>query len=207
MQGKTHLVVGTAVTMAVLHPDNVPELIGGTAIAALGTLICDVDSDSSESNQKGSIAVGIGFIALLLLMLIEHKWNMGITDFLLNNSNIIRFIIGLVLFLVVCIFGKLHAHRTFMHSFLAGVILTGCLYIMFPTTIKYFIVAFISHLVLDVVNKKGEQLFYPLKIKVGLGLCSADGAFNKLLFGIGNIGLIVVYAVLIIRIVVKFVAS
>lgn len=122
MQGKTHLVVGTAATMAVLHPDHVPELICGTAIAAIGTLICDVDSDLSESNQKGSIAVGIGFIVLLLLMLIEHKWNIGITDFLLDNSNILRFIIGLVLFLVVCIFGKLHAHRTFMHSFLAGVI-------------------------------------------------------------------------------------
>lgn len=207
MQGKTHLVVGTAVTLAVMHPDNVPELLCGAGLAAVGSLISDADVGTSESSQKGAIATGIGFLLTLILVLIEAKWDIGIARYLLSKSNVLRMVLGIIIVLIICLFGKAHPHRTFMHSLLALMLLSGGMFVMFPVAVPYFAVGFLSHIVLDLFNKKGVQMFYPAKPKICLGMCSADGGANKFLFAVGNLSLIIIVAVLVIRIVVNYVAK
>lgn len=46
-------------------------------------------------------------------------------------------------------------------------------------------VAYFSHLVLDVLNKKKIPLFYPLKFGICLKLCYANKKANKVLMYVG----------------------
>ena len=59
-------------------------------------------------------------------------------------------------------------------------------------TSDYFAVGFLSHLVLDVMNRKPEKLLWPWKKGFCLGLCSARGVVNRALLGVGMASLTVI---------------
>ena len=52
MTGKTHLAIGTATAVCLLHPGTPMEWVIGTAAAAVGSVICDVDVSTSNSHEK-----------------------------------------------------------------------------------------------------------------------------------------------------------
>ena len=133
------------------------------------------------------MAVTVSVIGLVLFL--EYKFHLGIYDRLMKNSSIMRVLTGGILFLVICTYGKDQPHRSFMHSLVAGFMLTCCVNIVYPDAGPYFAVAFLSHLALDLLNYKRVKIFWPLKKGYSLRFCSADGWVNRLLLWLGPIAL------------------
>ncbi len=59
----------------------------------------------------------------------------------------------------------------------------------------YFLIGFMSHLILDILNYKGVQLLWPCKKSFKLELCHSDGIVNLLLM-LADIAIIIVEIIL-----------
>jgi inner membrane protein len=186
MLGKTHFTVGMAAGLLFVPSHSLPELIVGAGAAAVGSMISDIDVGTSESHKDADRITAAVCLAIALVVVVEEIWHIGIYQRLMANSNAMRIIAGLTGFLALCIYGKSQSHRTFMHSLTACVLLTVCVNVFFPMAAPYFGVAFLSHLVLDLLNKKKEQIFWPAKKGICLGWCSSRGIVNKLLMTVGS---------------------
>ena len=82
---------------------------------------------------------------------------------------------------MITIAGKLSSHRSFTHSFLALGFLMAAFYFLYAPLIPYVAAGFLSHMFLDLLNKKPVEIFYPYKKGVCLRLFSADGLANRLI--------------------------
>lgn len=68
----THLSVGVAAALAVLQPDNLFECLAVTGIAAVGSVISDIDADQSKVRREADLMLGIG-AAVLAAVMIAHQ--------------------------------------------------------------------------------------------------------------------------------------
>jgi len=185
MLGKTHMVIGIAATLAVTDPRTLTGMVLAIGGGAIGALISDIDVSSSASHREADriIALAIGMALGVLVM--DKFLHTGIIAAVLKDSGKLRCLIGIVLFIVICAFGKEQPHRSFMHSFLALILLSFSVGLVWEEIVPYFAVGFLSHLITDLFNKKKMKLFYPLKSGVCFGLCYAQGAANNTLFTLG----------------------
>ena len=117
---------------------------------------------------------------------------------ILNGADVIRFL-GLALFLGLGLAGALTAHRSFMHSLLGWALFTGAVYLAAPPLTGAFGVAYGSHLALDMFNKKGMPLLFPMKRRFSLKLFRADGIADKLLLGLSLPGAAALIVTALIR--------
>ena len=187
MLGKTHMAVGVAASMLLFQPGTLPELIFGAGAAAIGSVISDIDCGSSESSRRADKIIFAAETIVIGIAAAEAHWHIGLYQKLMSNSSVSRIILACAAFLAVCAYGKKTPHRSFMHSFLAGGLLSSSVAVFLPMLVPYFGAAFLSHLVLDLLNHKGEQLFYPYKKRFSFGICSASGLINKILFLCGSV--------------------
>lgn len=199
MTGKTHLAVGTAAAVCVTRPGDLSKLLLCLGTAAVGSVISDIDVTTSESREDLNKITAITVITAVVLAFAEWKWNVGIAELFQRESNIFRIVVGFLLFLGVCTFGKNQPHRSFMHSIPALIILSGIIYEIFPQIAPYFAVAMGSHMLIDMLNYKNVRILYPLKFGISLDLCHANGALNKLLFYVGSAVLAVASLILLWR--------
>uniref|UniRef100_UPI004055AC90 metal-dependent hydrolase n=1 Tax=Agathobacter sp. TaxID=2021311 RepID=UPI004055AC90 len=192
MMKKTHLVVGIASAMAITNPKTVPEcfaaIIGGT----IGGLICDIDiSDNDWKNNsffEKFTAAKITAIVLCLDFLLQT----GICAYMLNRNKE-YLLIGGVLFSLFYLAGVHSTHRTFTHSFAGLFLFSVSFYFIYPPVVYSFAVGFLSHIILDLLNKKKIRLFYPSEFGVCLGLCYADGIVNAVFMHIGTIAMVLMF--------------
>ena len=63
--------------------------------------------------------------------------------------------------------------------------------------VPYFGIAFLSHLGIDLLNRKGERLFFPLKKRFSFGICSSRGLVNQWMFGISSVILVGIFVYLL----------
>ena len=189
MLGKTHFFIGISTALAVLQPQSVPVLVTGISAAAVGSVISDIDSGTSQAHQEADKVMAVTVSVIGLMLFLEYKFHLGIYERLMKNSSIMRVLTGGILFLIICTYGKDQPHRSFMHSLVAGFMLTCCVNIIYPDAGPYFAVAFLSHLALDLLNYKRVKIFWPLKKGYSLRFCSADGWVNRLLLWLGPIAL------------------
>ena len=115
-------------------------------------------------------------------MLIEYFLGFSIFAYIGENEKTLSFILGIIAFLAVCIYGITKPHRSFMHSFTALFILTIIVDFIFHDAALPFAIGILSHILLDLLNMKKVQLFYPFKKRFGFKLCSANGMVNMVLF-------------------------
>lgn len=187
MLGKTHLAVGTAVAMTVLQPDTIPKLILGLGASIIGAVISDIDVGSSQASREANKIIVISMLTVIAIMLMEYFGHIGIVNVIQNNSDWMRLLSGFAVFIVVCIFGKMQPHRSFMHSLLALVILSMLVAVILPVAAPYFALAFATHLITDVFNLKKVRLLYPLPGGVSFKMFHARGIANGILFVIGSV--------------------
>lgn len=178
MTGRTHLAVGTAATLVFTKPQTLKELTLCLGMAAIGSLICDIDVTTSKSHKTANKLITIGILAAILTVYMEYQWKIGLLSSFQNDSTILRFVIGAALFFLVCMFGKEQPHRSFMHSILALALLSGAIYIMFPIATIYFVIAMSSHMLIDTLNYTNVRLLYPLKGGISFNICHAKGYIN-----------------------------
>lgn len=187
MTGKTHLVVGTASALLVTQPSTIKEFFLCIGIAQIGSIISDIDVSTSESRKNMNRIIKLVIVIIGILLFLEYQWKIEIIGIVNQNRDLVRIIVGLMAFLGVCIFGKEQPHRSFMHSFLAVILLSGILWIIYPPIVPYFAIAMLSHIVIDLLNKKKVKILYPLKQGISFDLCYANGLVNHGLFVVGSI--------------------
>lgn len=83
------------------------------------------------------------------------------------------------------------SHRGFSHSLLALDLFAGSLWLIFPAMTVPFVITFVSHLILDILNKKSVRLLYPVEKGICLGWFYADRWANKLFATVGSVWLLV----------------
>lgn len=197
MLGKTHMAAGVAASLLIMQPKNIQELILGTGVSAIGAVISDIDSGTSERHKDADKIIFMTLAAAAAMIAIEYIWHVGLYRKIMSNSSAARIVTAFAAFLVICAFGKEQPHRSFMHSILALALLAGCVAVFLPLMVPYFSIAFISHLVLDFLNRKGERLLYPLRCRFSLGICSSKGLVNKLICKAGFLTSVGVFVLLL----------
>ena len=190
MLGKTHFSVGMVAGIAICRPQTMPMLIAGAGLAAFGGTICDIDVETSDAHEQVDRMLVVAVIMVAAVVVMDFIFRVGIYRRLMANSNIARVIIGSLAFLMICAFGKEQPHRSFMHSFLALAMLSICVYIIFPDMTPYFMVGFMSHMFIDVFNRKREKFFWPVGKGFCLHWCSANGIVNKILFYVSTMAVV-----------------
>lgn len=201
MLGKTHTAVGVGTALLILQPQALPELLAGTAAAVIGSTISDIDASRSGSHKEMNRVIAITAAAVVGVALLDTLLHTGIAQRLMNHANLARVIIALLAFVGICAFGERQPHRSFMHSILAGILLTAVLGAILPMAAPYFALAFSSHLLLDSLNYKKVRFFYPVKGGFCLKICPADGLGNRILFGVGSVAALVGIVLALFRVV------
>ena len=98
-------------------------------------------------------------------------------------------ITGASLGCLICDIEIISSHRGFSHSLMALALETLCVWLVFPAAAMPFAIAFASHLLLDLMNKRPLRLLYPAKKGFCLGWFYADRLANKLCASAGCIWL------------------
>lgn len=78
----THLSVGVAAALAVLQPDNLFECLAVTGIAAVGSVISDIDADQSKVRREADLMLGIGAAVLAAVMIAQTRFHVDLTKYL-----------------------------------------------------------------------------------------------------------------------------
>lgn len=184
MMSKTHIAVGLASAFALRLPNTVEAALPVVVGAAIGSLIFDIDTKSTsyvKDALEGRINVGI---IVGMSVFIDFLFQGIITTSVLG-ANIIVVSIGILGLLLVGIFARKSKHRSFSHSFLALFLEGLSLAFICPPVVPSFIIACISHLLLDVMNKKGIKLFFPAKKDFCLKWFYSDKTANKVFLIVG----------------------
>lgn len=181
MLGKTHMMVGIATTLAITRPQKISHMVMAVGAGAIGGLICDIDVETSKSHKEADRLVALSCIFIMAIMVSDLFFNTKIFSGIMSNGGIIRILIGMAIFIGVCAYGKEQPHRTFMHSLLALVLLDIGLLIAFRKIVVYFSIGFLSHIGIDILNKRKVKVLYPFGDGIALSLCTAKGLVNDLL--------------------------
>ena len=107
------------------------------------------------------------------------------------------------MFAALAIIGVATPHRTFTHSLLCLVLWTLSGQLVSPQLGAAFSIGIASHLLLDLFNRKGQRLLFPLKKRFCLNVCASDGRANQALGGIGLIASIVLCCCFGVRILAE----
>lgn len=186
MTAKTHVSVGMASTLLITQPKSIKELLLCLGVASVGAVISDIDVSTSEAYEAVNKVIKFVLIVAIILGFIEYNWSFGIIQSFKNDINIMRLIIGIAVVLGICIFGKNQPHRSFMHSILAIVLLSGATYIILPEAVQYLSISMASHILIDTLNKKKVHIFYPLPGGIAFNLCKAKGVVNDIIFKVAS---------------------
>lgn len=193
MMGKTHYAVGLAVSLAVMQPKTFTEC----AIAVIGGTVGGVlaDNDTLRNDCRADAAVGqlLAFGTAALVLLVDYVFHLGICLAIASTSRLSLY--GAIGFAILYSVGFHSHHRTFTHSFLALALYAAAVFFIHPPLCTAFTAGYLSHLALDVLNKKSIPLFYPCGRGICFRLCYAGKTANKVFMYVG----FVLSAVLLLR--------
>ena len=183
MLRKTHITIGIASALAITHPTTVSGVVTAMIGGGLGGWIVDIDCKDTDVDREKIYDTIIDLLFIGAFILIDFFVGKGMCQYLIENSGI-KIYLAAEGFIVLSIVGFNTKHRSFTHSIL-GWFLFGItmLFLCEPITIP-FSVGYASHIIADLFNKKGEQLFFPFKRRFCFKLCDSGGTTNKVLFWI-----------------------
>lgn len=191
MMSKTHLSMGIATALTFVENGNIPMLLTAIVGGALGGITADIDildNDNTTDTLVGQI-LALFFVAAIFF--IDKFFNIGILTQILDNRT--PAIIGIIAYFILFVYGFTTNHRTFTHSFLGILLFSLTIKMIYKPLFNFYLYGYLSHLILDLLNKKGVQLFYPFNFKPCLKICYANKAINKIFMYIGlvsSVGLI-----------------
>lgn len=186
--------VGVAAALATLRPVTTAGCVATVIGAALGSVICDVDIRPSD---KAKDAFRWRMVALVLVcgLLAYDYLHAGIVCTYVVDHLGLEVVYGVVGLVATTVFAALSPHRTFSHSLVALALWCGSLKLLCEPLVPSFAIGVATHLLLDLTNKKGLRLFWPLGMEFSLGLWKSDGRINDL-FGLVGMAASVVLFVL-----------
>ena len=211
MLAKAHIAVGMAAAFSIIRPETVAEALPVIAGGALGCLICDLDCENkSEKSDSSHWRIVMALVAAAALIE-DHLLDAGMWRSLGQSGYYLWWLFGtsgdyaaspfaagaqylwfagLAGFVLTCVFAGGSGHRGCSHSLLAMGLETACLWLIFPAVAMPFAIAFSSHVLLDLMNKRSVRLLYPAKKGICLGWFYADRLANKVFAACGTVWLI-----------------
>ncbi len=178
MTGKTHVAAGIAASIAVTQPADLKGCLIAVMGGAIGGAVCDIDT---IKNRYGINAVTGQSIALSIsaaVLLIDVVFHTGIVrEVLARDSELLTYGVSALAVLGVC--GFFTPHRSFTHSITALVLFSWAVSLIYPPVTVAFIGGFVSHMVLDMMNKREVRLLFPLKWGFCTGWFRADKQADK----------------------------
>lgn len=182
MMGRTHFAVGLATSLVVMQPKSVSECMVAVFAGALGGVTADNDTLHQSNSLKGQL---LAIKTALGVLLIDYFFKLGICESIMVNQT--KALVGLVSFLVLWFLGYFSDHRTFTHSFLAMILYSLAIGLIYEPFTLGFMVAYLSHLILDVLNRKKIFLLFPLDFGICFRICYANGKMDNFLMYVGYI--------------------
>ena len=179
--------MAAALTMAA--PDSIPEALPVITGASLGCLICDLDCDNPRERQDSSHWRIVMFAVAAATLFEDYHIDAGMWRSITQSGSYL-WCAGIAVFALTCAFASVSSHRGFSHSLVALALEAFSLWLMFPTAAIPFVIAFASHLILDMTNKRPVRIFYPAKKGISFGWFYADRLANKVCAAIGSVWLI-----------------
>lgn len=184
MLGKTHIFVGVASALVLTAPDNLSGCLCAIVGGAVGGCISDIDVSSNKNSRDSLYAKLISTGLIPLALIVDFIFKGGIIDYV-KNCKRATLVTGVVLFLALCFIGSKQDHRGFTHSLLALVLFSVAIGMFCKPLLIPFIIGFISHLVIDSLNKKPIKLFFPLEKGVCFKLCYSNKTVDKVCLAVG----------------------
>ena len=183
MMSKTHLAVGIAACLAAA-PATAEGLSYALMGGAVGSLICDIDRSSERPSRDVKQGWVLAFTVFFAGFMHESYvyWQTFKAEHLLSDPLKVA-CFGLLL--VLCLFAIFGAHRGFSHSLLMGIGSSVLIFYLSRQTCLFYIIGFLTHLLLDVLNKRPVRIFYPAG-GICLGWFYADGLANRILLLAGT---------------------
>lgn len=200
MLGKTHVSAGMAASLLVLQPVSVAPLACALLGGALGGWISDVDVRGAKLVRGTIVSVCVVALAFASRFLAEMFSKVEALQAMAPEMGPAS-VVGAALFAAITLLGSATAHRTFTHSLVGCALWYMAVCLLWPQVAPAFGIGLCSHLILDLLNKapKGSmQLFFPLKTRVCLDVCRADGFANALVWSASVIVCVVYVGWLII---------
>lgn len=183
MMGKTHFAVGLAVSLIIVQPDSFQECLTAVIGGTVGGVLADNDIlDNDHRLDTFSVQFFAAAVTVIALV-IDSVGGFGIWQSITENQSDAT--TGGIVFAALWLFGVLSKHRTFTHSLTALLFYTLAVGMIYPPLTAGFAAAYLSHLLLDLTNKKKLPLLYPLNFGICFKLFYADGLANKLFMSIG----------------------
>lgn len=184
MLGKTHVSAGMAASLLVLQPVSVAPLACALLGGALGGWLSDVDVRRAKLLRGTIVSVCVVALAFASRFLAEMFSEVEALQARAPEMGPAS-VVGAALFAAITLLGSVTAHRTFTHSIVGCALWYMSVCLLWPQIAPAFGIGLCSHLILDLLNKapKGSmQLFFPLKTRVCLDVCRADGFANALVW-------------------------
>ena len=183
MEKKTHLVCANMIAIYMMRPDSISSLLITSCFASLGGLLPDVDLKDSTSDKLFDRLMTSLITIFIMSFFLRYFFNFDFFEKVREFDNILSYLIGVCVFIVIGYFGSKFSHRSFTHSILGCFVYSFVLFYSFGGFILVpFLCGFVSHIVLDLFNKKGIALLYPCKFRFCFNLCDSNGKVNKFLF-------------------------
>lgn len=192
MSGKTHMIIGATSSLFFLPTNRISTTIICASFGALGGMILDIDTRKSKGavlfrTVKKAVELLLALVLIAILLGKEKAFFR-----ILDSWNWWNVICLASLFLLYW-YGSTTPHRSFTHSIEFVILNTFLLYFLPNLFLCAFLIGELSHIVLDLFNKKDVTLSVLLRIKVSLNLASADGIVDRMLSFLGMIGLIILF--------------
>lgn len=204
MNANVHTSVGLATTtgVALVVPMMQCKSIAdyGLCIGCgiIGALLPDIDANG-ESKAKKEFRHAMSFLAVVAIYLVYSAYMNGtLLSMISEFTHSIRGI-GAIAFLIFCVIGYMSNHREFTH-YLIGLLCFTVSFMML-TDIKlgiWFGVGFLSHQLIDMLNKKKIKWLYPLPFDFARYICKAQSKLSSAI-GVVSICLFAVFLTQLLR--------
>lgn len=186
MLSKTHMVIGLAASFTALMPATreavLPVVIGG----AVGSIIPDIDlKDRTRDAAVGRVAA---FLLSVLAVLYDAHTGGKLTGELLSLGA--EKLVGLCILFLTATAAMFSGHRGFSHSIIAGGLYTIGLVLFLPGVMPAFLIAYTTHILLDLTNKRPVKVLFPAKRGYCLRWCVADRRANAAVMALGCVWLV-----------------
>lgn len=184
---RVHIAVGLAASTGAacllqeMQFDNPLLYVGATAIAGIASILPDIDINAKSNLKKGfKLVCGIAALFVVLAVvygLFFNKLQELATMFLQSKT-----LLSLFAFLVVCLIGYNSPHRTFTHWLIGALAFSAPLYFLIGYKLAlWFFVGFVSHQLIDMLNKQKITWLYPLKLNCSRYWCASDSTASTII--------------------------
>lgn len=183
MMGKTHFTIGLATSLAVVRPKTIDECLVAVVAGTIGGVLADNDILDNDYHSDALIGQLLAIGTTLLSLILDYFLQIGICQSIIARP--LWSLLGGIVFIALWIAGFLSDHRTFTHSLTALAAYSIAVVLIHPPLLVGFAAAYLSHLILDILNKKKVPILYPLNFGICFKMCYANKTANKVFMYIG----------------------